>query len=150
MCGCMTRWNGSIHVCLPSAIEDALLAVMRATSQNVMINNHAFHRLLVDGVDRSYRADGVIRHDKARLVDFSAPDANDFFAVNQFTITDVNITTRAKTNRRPNVIMFVNGLPLAVIELKNAANENANARKSSSRSRPTTTTFRRCSSTTRC
>jgi len=112
-----------------SAIDDALRAVTRATSQNVMINNHAFHRLLVDGVDVSYRADGIIRHDKAHLVDFSAPDANDFLAVNQFTITDVNVTTRARTNRRPDVIMFVNGLPLAVIELKNAADENATVRK---------------------
>lgn len=112
-----------------AAIDEAVRSVTRTVSQNVMLNNHAFHRLLVDGVDVSYRADGSVRHDKARLIDFSVPHANDYLAVNQFTITDVNVTTRARTNRRPDVILFVNGLPLVVIELKNAADENATVRK---------------------
>ena len=112
-----------------AALDDALRAVMRSPSQNVMTNNHAFHRLLVDGLDVSYRDGGETRYGKARLVDFDEPHANELLAVNQFTITDVNAASRAKTNRRPDVVLFVNGLPLVVIELKNAADENATVRK---------------------
>ncbi|MBE2196388.1 MAG: type I restriction endonuclease subunit R, partial [Anaerolinea sp.] len=111
------------------ALDDALRAVMRTPSQNVITSNHVFHRLLVEGLDISYRSDGETRHSKARLIDFGEAHANEFLAVNQFTITDINAASRAKTNRRPDVILFVNGLPLVVIELKNAADENATVRK---------------------
>jgi type I restriction enzyme R subunit len=82
-------------------------------------NNRAFHKMLVDGVDVEYRADGRIVGDKVWLVDFENIQNNDWLAVNQFTIVENHI------NRRPDVVIFVNGLPLAVIELKNAADEKA-------------------------
>ena len=78
------------------------------------------HRLLVDGVTVEYRAaDGEIRGAQARVIDFDKPSANDWLAVNQFSVTE------NKHARRPDVVLFVNGLPLAVVELKNAADENA-------------------------
>ena len=78
------------------------------------------HRLLVDGVTVEYRAaDGDIRGAQARVIDFDDPANNDWLAVNQFTVAE------NKHTRRPDVVLFVNGLPLAVLELKNAANEDA-------------------------
>lgn len=107
------------------AIDEAIRKVTRTSSQNVIINNHAFHRLLVEGVDIAYRVSGQLKHDKVWLVDFWNLQSNDWLAVNQFTITDINPVTRVKTNRRPDILLFINGLPLVVIELKNAADENA-------------------------
>ena len=76
--------------------------------------------MLVNGVEVEYRrADGTIAGDRVRLVDFDAPEQNDFLAVNQFTVIE------GQHNRRPDIVVFVNGLPLAVIELKNAADEDA-------------------------
>ena len=79
--------------------------------------------MLVDGIDVEYQADGRTVHDKVWLVDFADPDNNDWLAVNQFSITE------GKHTRRPDVVLFVNGLPLVVIELKNAADENATTKK---------------------
>jgi type I restriction enzyme, R subunit len=73
----------------------------------------------VDGVTVEYRADGAIRGAQARLIDFDNPDNNDWLAVNQFTVVE------NKHNRRPDIVIFVNGLPLGVVELKNAADEDA-------------------------
>lgn len=73
--------------------------------------------------DVEYQADGRLVHDKVWLVDFADPDNNDWLAINQFTVIE------GKHNRRPDVILFVNGLPLVVVELKNAADENATTRK---------------------
>ncbi len=82
--------------------------------------NRAFHTMLRDGVEVEYRrADGSIAGDRVRLVDFARPAANDWFAVNQFTVIE------SQHNRRPDVVVFVNGLPLAIIELKNAADADA-------------------------
>ena len=76
--------------------------------------------MLVDGVAVEYRAaDGPIRGAQARVIDFDEPDANTWSAINQFTVTENGNT------RRPDIVVFVNGLPLAVIELKNPADENA-------------------------
>jgi len=113
----------------PSALGEALRKVQRAESQNPVLNNHAFHRLLTEGVDVSYRVDGQLRHGKVWLVDFAQPDNNDWLAVNQFTITGLNLRSMAPTNRRPDIVLFVNGLPLAVIELKNPADEGATVRR---------------------
>lgn len=110
-------------------IEEAIRKATRAESQNPLINNHAFHRLMTEGVDVSFRDGAQVRHEKVWLVDFQEPQANDWLAVNQFTIEDVNLKTRAKTNRRPDIVLFVNGLPLVVIELKNAADQNATVHK---------------------
>jgi type I restriction enzyme, R subunit len=81
--------------------------------------NRGFHPLLVDSVTVEYRADGSIRGAQARLLDFDDFDNNEWLALNQFTVVE------NKHNRRPDVVVFVNGLPLAVIELKNAADEDA-------------------------
>src|ERR1051326_6013373 len=78
------------------------------------------HRMLVDGVTIEYRrTDGSIVGTQARILDFDAPDNNDWLAINQFTVAEGQHT------RRPDLVLFVNGLPLAVVELKNSADENA-------------------------
>jgi type I restriction enzyme R subunit len=107
-----------------SAIDDAMMKVLVADSPSLVENNHRFHRMLVDGIDVEYtRPDGSIAGDKAWLVDFDDVDANHWLAVNQFTVKE------GKTTKRPDVVCFVNGLPLAVIELKNPADVNATTKK---------------------
>lgn len=125
----LERLNGHIpRAVRGEVIDEAIRRVQRTPSQNPVVNNHAFHRLFTEGVDVSFRDSGQMRHDKVWLVDFDTPTRNEFLAVNQFTVTDINYTTRAKTNRRPDVVLFVNGLPLVIIELKNAADEKATTR----------------------
>lgn len=105
---------------IPSqARQEALKKVLRVDSPSLVVNNQTFHRMLVDGVDIEYRKEGRIVGDKVWLVDFDRPKNNEFLAVNQFTVIENN------NNRRPDVVIFVNGIPLAVIELKNPADENA-------------------------
>ncbi len=102
------------------ALEDAFRKLTRLSVPSLLERNRAVHRMLVDGVTVEYRrADGSIAGDQARLIDFDDPANNDWLAVNQFTVAEGQHT------RRPDVVLFVNGLPLAVIELKNAADENA-------------------------
>lgn len=102
------------------AREEAVKKVLRVESPLLVINNQNFHRMVVNGVDVEYRGrDGRIIGDKVWLLDYEEPENNDFVAVNQFTVIEDN------NNRRPDVVIFVNGLPLAVIELKNPADENA-------------------------
>jgi type I restriction enzyme R subunit len=79
--------------------------------------------MLIDGIDVEYHADGRIIHDKVWLLDFDHPEENDWLAVNQYTVTE------DKRTRRPDVVLFVNGIPLVVIELKNAGDENATTLK---------------------
>ena len=105
------------------ACEEALLRVIRTETPNPIENNRRFHQMLVDGIDVEYSADDRTIHDKVWLVDFADPENNDWLAVNQFSITE------DKHTRRPDVILFLNGLPLVVIELKNAADENATTKK---------------------
>jgi len=101
------------------AIEDAFRKIARLEGATLDARNRVFHRLLVDGVTVEYRADGSIRGAQARLLDFDDLDNNEWLAVNQFTVVE------NKHNRRPDVVIFVNGLPLSIIELKNAADEEA-------------------------
>jgi type I restriction enzyme R subunit len=102
------------------AIEDAFRKLTRTEAPSLIERNRALHRMLVDGVTVEYRrADGSIAGAQARVLDFDEPDNNDWLAVNQFTVAEGQHT------RRPDVVLFVNGLPLAVIELKNPADENA-------------------------
>jgi type I restriction enzyme R subunit len=102
------------------ALEDAFRKLTRADAPSILERNRAVHRMLVDGVTVEYRRpDGSIAGAQARLLDFDDPDNNDWLAVNQYTVTEGQHT------RRPDVVLFVNGLPLAVIELKNPADENA-------------------------
>ncbi len=104
----------------PEAREDAFRKLTRPEGPTLEARNRAVHRVLVDGVNVEYRAaDGAIRGAQARVIDFVDPKANHWFAVNQFTVTE------NKHTRRPDVVLFVNGLPLVLIELKNAADENA-------------------------
>ena len=106
---------------LPSdALDDAFRKLMRTDAASLVERNRAVHRLLVDGVPVEYRRkDGSIAGGQVRLIDFDRADNNDWLAVNQFTVNDGQHT------RRPDVVLFVNGLPLVVIELKNAADEKA-------------------------
>ena len=104
----------------PEALEDAFRKLTRADAPSLIERNRAAHRMLVDGVTVEYRrADGSIAGAQARIIDFEIPEHNDWLAVNQFTVAEGQHT------RRPDVVLFVNGLPLAVIELKNPADENA-------------------------
>ncbi|GAA5483334.1 type I restriction endonuclease subunit R [Haloferula sargassicola] len=102
------------------AQEEVLRRVLRVADGTLVRTNRAFHKLLRDGVEVSYkRPDGSTKHDKVWLVDFSDVRANDWLAVNQFTVIE------SSHNRRPDIVVFVNGLPLGLIELKNAADEDA-------------------------
>jgi type I restriction enzyme R subunit len=102
------------------AVEDAFRKLIRPEGPTPEARNRAIHRLLVEGVTVEYRtADGEIRGAQARVLDFADPTNNDWLAVNQFSVVE------NKHARRPDVVLFVNGLPLALLELKNAADENA-------------------------
>lgn len=103
----------------PAALDEAIKTIQRISSPELLANNEAFHRLLTEGVNVSYQKDGNTRGDLVWLVDFENIDNNEFVVANQFTIIENN------QNKRPDIILFVNGLPLVVIELKNAADENA-------------------------
>ena len=102
------------------AREEALRKVLRVGTLSLTQTNRAFHRMLRDGVPVEYpRPDGSIAGDHVRLVDFGDVRANDWLAVNQFTVIE------GQHNRRPDIVVFINGLPLGLIELKNAADEDA-------------------------
>jgi type I restriction enzyme R subunit len=102
------------------AREEAPRKVLRIASPSLIQTNRAFHQMLRDGVEVEYRrADGSLKGDRVRLIDFDDPGANDWLVVNQFTMIE------GQHNRRPDVVVFVNGLPLGLIELKNAADEEA-------------------------
>jgi len=104
----------------PEALDEAFRKLTRPESADLVASNRALHRMLVDGVNVEYRrADGTIAGAQARVIDFDDPEANDWLAVNQFTVVE------NRRERRPDVVLFVNGLPLAVVELKNPADENA-------------------------
>jgi len=111
------RLNPSIP---EDAREEALRKVLRVGTPSLTQTNRAFHRMLRDGVPVEYpRPDGSIAGDHVRLVDFADVRANDWFVVNQFTVIE------GQHNRRPDIVVFVKGLPLGLIELKNAAEEDA-------------------------
>ncbi|MDE0511017.1 MAG: type I restriction endonuclease subunit R [Gammaproteobacteria bacterium] len=112
---------GRINPDLPDeALDDAFRKLTRPEGSTLEARNRAFHRMLVDGVTVEYRTDeGAVRGAQAQVLDFDDPDKNDWLAVNQFTVNE------NKHERRPDVVLFVNGLPLALIELKNPADEDA-------------------------
>jgi type I restriction enzyme R subunit len=103
--------------------EQAIQKVLRIYSPEFLHNNETFHQLLVEKVKIPYQQDGFERSYEVALIDFENPLNNEFLCVNQYTIVEKN------QNKRPDVLLFVNGLPLVVIELKNAADENATMRK---------------------
>ena len=103
-----------------SALDDAHRKLTRPEGATLEARNRAFHRMLVNGVEIEYReAGGTVRGDLVRVIDFDEPDNNGWLAVNQFTVTE------NRNTRRPDVVLFVNGLPLGVIELKNPTDEDA-------------------------
>lgn len=110
-----------LNPALPSeALEDGYRKLTRIDAPTLVERNRAVHRMLVDGVTVEHRRpDGSIAGSQLRVIDFEIPDNNDWLAVNQFTVSEGQHT------RRPDVVLFVNGLALGVIELKNAADENA-------------------------
>ncbi len=110
---------------IPSeCLEEVIKRLQRPELPTLIENNRTFHSLLRDGVDVEYRLpDGSSKGDKVWLFDFENPDRNDWLAVNQFTVLEK--IGANQHDRRPDVVVFVNGIPLAVIELKNAADEDA-------------------------
>ena len=103
-----------------SALEDAYRKLTRPEGATVEARNREFHRMLVSGVEIEYReAGGAVHGDIVRVIDFDEPAGNDWLAVNQLTVTE------NRNTRRPDVVLFVNGLPLGVVELKNPADEEA-------------------------
>jgi type I restriction enzyme R subunit len=109
------RINHSIPA---DAQAEAIKEIQRIALPELLANNETFHRLLTEGIPVSKRVDGDDRGDRVWLIDFKNPLNNDFVVANQFTIIENG------NNKRPDVILFVNGIPLVVIELKNAADEN--------------------------
>lgn len=101
----------------PAALEQAAHALQTVSEPQMVVRNRSVHRLLLNGVLVEFVAEGGKKTDWVRFIDFTQPSNNDFLVVNQFAITGT------KQPRRPDVIAFVNGLPLAVVELKNPANE---------------------------
>ena len=103
-----------------AALEDAYRKLTQAEGATLEVRNRAFHRLLVDGVGVEYRtADGAIRGAQVQVVDFDNPANNNWLAVNQFTVVE------NKRERRADVVLFLNGLPLVLIELKSPVQEEA-------------------------
>ena len=113
----LSRLNPSLP---DETLEDMLRKMRQAETPSLIEENRRLHRYLMEGVPVELaREDGSIGGDVARLIDFDDIEANDWLAVNQFTVIE------GQRNRRPDVVLFVNGLPLAVIELKNPGDENA-------------------------
>ena len=116
-----------------SAREDAFKQVLRLPVGQLIDKNEYFHDLLINGVDVKFGVgDGKSRTDKVWLIDWKDPEGpnNEFLAVNQFTLVDTSgIHTSIQENRRPDIVLFVNGFPLIVFELKNAVDEQANLEK---------------------
>ena len=113
----LSRLNPSLPA---SAVDDALRRLTHLEGATMEVRNRAFHRMLVAGVTVEYQTpDGAIRGEQARVIDFDDWAANDWVAVNQFTVTE------NRNTRRPDVVLFVNGLPLGIIELKNPTDEDA-------------------------
>lgn len=115
----VARTNPSIPL---DAQEQAVKEVLRISPLELLAANESFHKLLTNGVEVEYQHEGRTKGDKVWLVDFDHFDANDCLVVNQFTMIENHI------NKRPDLILFINGLPLVVIELKNPASENATVR----------------------
>ena len=118
------RFKKAFHTINPHLSADACDYALRKLQQtdfpSLIEENRRLHQLMVDGVDVDItREDGSIGTDKAKLIDFANPANNDWVAVNQFTVIE------GGHNRRTDVVVLINGLPIVVIELKNPANENA-------------------------
>ncbi|MBU1113608.1 MAG: type I restriction endonuclease subunit R [Bacteroidetes bacterium] len=112
----VNRINSTIPA---DAREDAIKQIMRLSSPELISNNETFHRMLTEGIKVTYKKNGDTRGDYVWLIDFNNPENNEFLVANQFTVVENNV------NKRPDIIIFINGIPLVVIELKNPAVDNA-------------------------
>ena len=119
----------SLNPTLPTeAKEEALRKVLHIDSPSLILRNRTFHKMLTDSVTVEITEDGRVRGEQVKLIDFKHPEANDWLVVNQFTVADLparGAQAGGQHTRRPDIVVFVNGLPLAMIELKNPADENA-------------------------
>ena len=121
------RLQTAVHKLNPTipadAIQSAVRKLSRIATSNLLADNEEFHKMLVDGVPVEYRKGSDIKGDSVRIVDFDCPLNNEFLVVNQYTVVQNN------NNKRPDVLLFVNGIPLVIFELKNPADENATCHK---------------------
>ena len=116
----LTRLNSHIPT---DALDEALRKAIRVETPSLEENNRRYHKLLTEGIDVEFRrADNSVAADKVWLIDWANPDRNDWLAVNQFTVSEDRHT------RRPDIVIFINGIPLAIIELKSPTEENATTR----------------------
>jgi type I restriction enzyme, R subunit len=104
----------------PDARQQAIREIFNIGSPDLLNNNEIFHRYLTEGITVEYQKDGDTRGEQVWLIDWKNLENNEFLAVNQFTVIEDN------HNRRPDLVLFINGLPLVIVELKNAADEKAN------------------------
>jgi type I restriction enzyme, R subunit len=100
----------------PTTIYANILNLYCPGKSNLFENNHAFYKMLTDGVDVEFFVDDRLKHDKVWAIDFLNPNNNDWLVVNQFTVVE-------NANRRPDKVVFINGIPIALIELKNVVDE---------------------------
>jgi type I restriction enzyme R subunit len=107
----------------PDVLQGAVRRLSRIASSNLLVDNEEFHKMLVDGIPVEYRKGGDIAGDCVRVCDFENPSNNEFLVVNQYTIVQNN------NNKRPDVLLFINGIPLVLFELKNPADENTTCHK---------------------
>jgi type I restriction enzyme R subunit len=112
----LTKLNPSLPA---SAIDEAIAIIKKHQDSSLIQNNRSFHQKLLSGIKVDIETEEGTQGERVKLVDFHNPDNNDFLVVNQFTVKG------SKGNRRPDIIVFINGLPLSVIELKNPADESA-------------------------
>jgi type I restriction enzyme, R subunit len=119
----LNRIKNAIHRINPDIPDDAqneaIKEIQRIATPELLVNNEIFHRFLTEGIPISKRVEGDDRGDRVWLIDFKNPINNEFVVANQFTVIENG------NNKRPDVILFINGIPLVVMELKNAADENA-------------------------
>jgi type I restriction enzyme, R subunit len=119
--GRLTHAIDTLNPSIPrDARHQALREILNIASPDLLNNNETFHRYLTEGITAEYQKDGETRGEPVWLIDWDHPENNEFLAVNQFTVIEDN------HNRRPDIVLFINGLPLVVVELKNAADEKAN------------------------
>ncbi|MFI3190611.1 MAG: type I restriction endonuclease, partial [Methylococcales bacterium] len=107
------------------ARQQAVKDITRIQSPDTLANNETFHRALTEGVKVSYNQHSQERGDLVWLLDFANPDNNEFIVANQFTVIERTDAINRVSTKRPDLVLFVNGLPLVVIELKNPTDENA-------------------------
>ena len=124
---------------LPDGVQEQALRRATALSpHNPVESNEAFYEMLAEGVAEEYQKNGETLGARVRLIDFENPLNNNFAACNQFTVTENRIT------KRPDIVLFINGLPVVVIELKNPADENATVEKRLLNCKPTKKRFQAC------